>query len=156
MNSGPNGSRGWSLKQAIRPFSVTIRDQMGLARDQMVCRSIPMSQKGKADRDCSRSAFRSSTQPEQSPATKGSLCSGAFLLRSCPTLGRGALQLPGFTGLHVVPSATQVLQNAGALNFLLEHAQRRFDAIAFAEVYFDHRNYRPILTTFSAAGPFWP
>src|SRR5688572_31239025 len=62
----------------------------------------------------------------------------ALLFRSRPTLGRGALQLPGFTGLHVVPSATQILKNASTLDLLLEHTQRCFDAIAFAEVYFDH------------------
>src|SRR5688500_12682464 len=38
-----------------------------------------------------------------------------------------------------MPSTSQVLKNAGALHLLLEHTQRRFDAVAFAEVNFDHR-----------------
>ena len=73
-----------------------------------------------------------------------------------PSLGRGSLELPCLAGLHVVPSTSQVLQYTGALHLFLEYAQRRLDAVAFAEVHFDHLGYRPTFVTFSAAGPFWP
>ena len=78
----------------------------------------------------------------------------SLILGPQTSLGRGALQLPSLAGLHVMPSAPQVLQNAGALHLLFEHTQRRLDAVAFAEVNFDHLGYRPIFVTFSAAGPF--
>ena len=67
-----------------------------------------------------------------------------------------ALQLTRLAGLYVVPSPTQVLQNARALNLLLKHAQRCVDTVAVPEVDFNHVAYRPTLVTFSAAGPFWP
>ena len=78
------------------------------------------------------------------------------VLGSQPPLGRGAFQLPCLAGLHVMPTASQVLQNASTLHLLLEDAERDFDTVALAKVNFDHLGYRPILTTFSAAGPFWP
>jgi hypothetical protein len=76
------------------------------------------------------------------------------ILGSQPPLGRGTLELPGFAGLHVVTTASQVLQNASTLHLLFEDAERDFDTVAFAKVNFDHLGYRPILTTFSAAGTF--
>ena len=44
-----------------------------------------------------------------------------------------------------MPSAAQILKNAGTLHLLLEHSQRRFDTVAFAEVYLDHGGLPPNL-----------
>src|SRR5436190_23951551 len=81
----------------------------------------------------------------------------ALFLRTQSPLGRCTLELTSFAGLHVVTSASQILKHTRALHLLFEHAERRFDAIAFVEVNFNHGSYPPpTLVTFSAAGPFWP
>jgi hypothetical protein len=67
------------------------------------------------------------------------LALAAFPFGAKSSLSGRTLELTRFAGLHVVPTATQILQHTGALHFLLEGTKRRINAVAILEMNFDHR-----------------
>src|SRR5688500_18778863 len=55
-----------------------------------------------------------------------------------PATGGGCLELARLARLHVMPASTEILQDPGLQQILLEHLERPVEAVVLIQLDFDH------------------